>query len=253
MKKNILIVDDNRDVRDTIRNALEEEGFATSTAGSGQTLFSRLEGQNPDLILLDLMLPDENGLNLLSQIRQKSNAPVIIVSGKGDLVDKVLGLEMGAEDYISKPFQIKELVARVKVRLRYSNAPQGAGSGAARLEAKQILSFGRWVMDRERLQVYDSDKNSANLTVKEFRLLEAFVNAPNIVLTREQLLDKSRLHDFNVTDRAIDTQIARIRKKLGEEAENGLIQAVRGAGYIFSANVSAASVSAENRSSVTNP
>lgn len=238
MKKHILIVDDNRDVRDTIRNSLEEEGFVTSTASNGQGLMARMSGHKPDLVLLDLVLPDENGLNLLAQIRQEYTVPVIIVSGKGELVDKVLGLEMGAEDYISKPFQIKELVARVKARLRHTNAsnnkPEDSETAA---KPKTLTKFGRWTIDRERLQVYDHEQKSANLTVREFRLLEAFVNSPNIVLTREQLLDKSRLHDFNVTDRAIDTQIARIRKKLGEEAENGLIQAVRGAGYLFAAQV----------------
>jgi DNA-binding response OmpR family regulator len=238
MKKHILIVDDNRDVRDTIRNALEEEGFVTSTAANGQTLLARMSGQRPDLILLDLVLPDENGLNLLAQIRQEHTVPVIIVSGKGELVDKVLGLEMGAEDYISKPFQIKELIARVKARLRNGPAPQNNSEFVPeRLATKTVLRFGNWTLDRERLQVYDSEHKSANLTVKEFRLLEAFISSPNIVLTREQLLDKSRLHDFNVTDRAIDTQIARIRKKLGEEAESGLIQAVRGAGYVFNAEI----------------
>ena len=234
MKKHILVVDDNKDMRDVIRMGLEEEGFHVTTAPSGQSMMARLSQEQPDLILLDLVLPDDNGLNLMSRIRGKTSAPVVIVSGKGDLVDKVLGLEMGADDYISKPFQIKELVARVKVRLRAQSLAATDSAPYNTAAASKKVSFGKWTMDRERLQVYDEQKQSANLTVKEFRLLEVFVNAPNIVLSREQLLDKSRLHDLNVTDRAIDTQIARIRKKLSEDAEDGLIQSIRGAGYMFS-------------------
>lgn len=228
----ILFVDDNEDMRQTIKTGLERDGYDVTAVGDGKTLLEQLRRMAPDVILLDIGLPDHDGLQLMGDIRTFTDAPVIVVSGKNDPIDKVVGLEMGADDYVGKPFQMRELSARVKAQLRRT---QGKVSPAPNPPLKQAdkIVFGAWVFDRARLQVFDGAGASAGLTVKEFRLLEAFLLSPNRVLSREQLLEMSRSHGFNVTDRAIDTQIARLRKKLDGENENSLIEAVRGAGYIL--------------------
>jgi DNA-binding response OmpR family regulator len=231
MKPSILFVDDNPEMCELVRTGLERDGYAVTSTSSAQEFLEKLTFIRPDAILLDLVLSDENGLNLISKIREQTNAPVIVVSGKSDLVDKVVGLEMGADDYVSKPFQMKELSTRIKAQLRryQSLAPENR----ANAKTEQI-PFGKWVLDRARLQIFNKDKESGDLTVKEFRLLEALILCPNQVLSRDQLLEKSRSHDMNVTDRAIDTQIARIRKKIGDDGSGPqLIQSIRGIGYIF--------------------
>ena len=229
---NILLVDDNPDMRLTIRTALVRDGYAVLTAANARDMMEQIKSGQPDAILLDLVLPDANGLELMADIREYTNAPVIVISGKGDLADKVVGLEMGADDYLGKPFQMRELSARIKAQLRryrgdhkIENMVQGSN-----------VRFGSWFLDRKQLQVFDAGGQALGFTIKEIRLLEAFLDSPNQVLTREQLLDRSRQDGVNVTDRAIDTQIVRIRKKLGEGAEQ-TIQSIRGAGYMFSGAV----------------
>lgn len=230
MKPSILFVDDNPDMRELVRVGLENDGYKVTSTASAQEFLDKLPQLTPDAILLDLILADENGLNLISKIREYTNAPVIVVSGKNDLVDKVIGLEMGADDYVSKPFQMKELSTRIKAQLRRYKTP-GLQQDA---QATTKISFGSWVLDRARMQAYTKDGASADLTVKEFRLLETFALCPNQVLSREQLLDKSRENDMNVTDRAIDTQIVRIRKKIGDDGTcPQVIRAIRGVGYMF--------------------
>ncbi len=229
----ILLADDDADIRHLIRKSLERDGYTVKTAADGQELMARLKEESPDVILLDLVLPDENGLDMMERIRKCTNAPVIVVSGKNDMVDKIVGLERGADDYVGKPFQVRELSARIKAHLRRSHGVQVEGESLAHAER---IAFGQWTLDRAQLQVFDKAGASTNLTIKEIRLLEAFLATPRRVLSREQLLDFSRSHIVNVTDRAIDTQIVRIRKKLGTGADEA-IQAVRGAGYILTVDV----------------
>jgi DNA-binding response OmpR family regulator len=233
----ILLVDDNADVRQTVRAGLERDGYAVTSASSAREMMEKLKDGKPDAILLDLILPDEDGLGMMAKIREYTNVPVIVVSGRGDLVDKVTGLEMGADDYVSKPFQIKELAARIKAHLRRHRKDELKAEQRSARKTADVVKFDRWTMDRRRLQVFDEEGRPLGLTVKEFRLLEIFVSFPNEVLSRDQLLDRSRMDGFSVTDRAIDTQIVRIRKKLGAGADGSPIQAVRGAGYIFNAPV----------------
>ncbi len=235
MKAKVLIVEDNEDFLNALREGLEREEYEVATAANARQLAERLAMDIPHIILLDLMLPDCNGLDLLSSIRLCTNAPVIVISGKGELVDKVVGLEMGADDYISKPFQIKEVAARIKAQLRRYRA----GATPKLLEKKaNKLRFGSWTLDRGRLQVFDQKGQSGNLTVKECRLLESLILSAGKILSREQLLEMARAGEFNVTDRAIDTQITRIRRKIGDDGSNPkIIQSVRGAGYIFTAPI----------------
>ena len=231
----VLVVEDNKDMQQTIFDGLQREGYDTVGAASGKELFEKLDKQSPDAILLDIGLPDQDGLSLMAKIRSLTQAPVIVVSGKNDTVDKIVGIEMGADDYVGKPFQMKELSVRIKAQLRRSSG-QSTNQPSSNAKKAEKLKFNEWILDRARLQVFDDAGTSAGLTVKEFKLLEAFVSSPNRVLSREQLLDYSRSDGFNVTDRAIDTQIVRLRKKLGAESED-LIQSIRGAGYMFTAKV----------------
>lgn len=220
----VLVVDDNAALRGTIRENLELDGYAVFAADCAAEAMKILKVKRTDAILLDLVLPDADGLMLISQIRALTDAPVIVISGKAAWVDKVVGLEMGADDYLAKPFEMKELSARVKAAIRRSRPKPASGADAAPRRTR----IGVHIMDAAKFQVFDGAGKSCDLTPMEFRLLEALVRAPNRVLTREQLLDRAREGNLEVGDRAIDIQVARIRKKLGGGA---FIQTVRGVGY----------------------
>ncbi|MBL8713101.1 MAG: response regulator transcription factor [Alphaproteobacteria bacterium] len=226
----VLVIDDNAPLRETIRENLELDGYDVFNASCASEAMKILNVKRADLILLDLMLPDADGLALISRIRAVTDAPVIVISGKAAWVDKVVGLEMGADDYLAKPFEMKELSARVKAGIRrYRGRPAPNAHDAPRR-----TRFGAHTLDAARLQVFGNDGKSCDLTPMEFRLLEALVHAPHRVLSREQLLDRARAGDFEVGDRAIDIQVARIRKKLGASE---LIQTVRGVGYSLNCDI----------------
>lgn len=235
MKKPLIyLVDDNKDLQATISENLVEEGYDVTQIFSAADLLDKLNAPapaaKPDTILLDLILPDANGLNLIDKIHEHTDAPIIVISGKGQLVDKIIGLEVGADDYIGKPFEMRELLARVKAHVRrHQNQKLQHESAAA-----APIDFGDWLLDPMKMQVFDKDGRSGELTVKEYRLLESLVTSPDRVLSREQLLNKSRDSDADVFDRTIDIQITRIRKKIGDNAATGgVIKTIRGAGYMF--------------------
>lgn len=231
------MVEDNQALQETVRENLESDGYAVVTASSAEELFKNLEKGAADTILLDLVLPDGDGLSLIEKIRDYTDAPVIVVSGKGDMVDKVVGLEMGADDYLGKPFEMRELSARVKASIRRYKGQEQNNRKAPRPQDGKKIKFGRWTLDRSKFQLFDDADQSADLTVREFRLLEALLMSPNQVLSREQLLNKARETDFDVYDRAIDVQITRIRKKIEvNPQEPVLIKTVRGAGYMLVAD-----------------
>lgn len=243
-KGTVLTVDDDADLQVVMRHYLEAEGYQILSAQSGAEMLNKLEAASPDIILLDLILPDNDGLALLSQIRSKSSAAVIVVSGKDETADRIVGLEMGADDYLTKPFEMRELSARIKAVLRRTSgadapANDKAAAGGGLAKAARIL-FGGWVLDRRQYQLFDAEGKTADLTSGEFRLLEALVSAPNRVLSREQLFELTRGGEFDTYDRAIDIQIARIRKKLQDDPKNPeLIKTVRGVGYMFTGDAKA--------------
>lgn len=227
-----------------MRHYLEQQGYVILSALTGAEMLEKLESTHPDIILLDLMLPDNDGLTLLTALRSKSKAPVIVVSGKNEPTDRIVGLEMGADDYLTKPFEMRELAARIKAVLRRSTAEPvgkgGADSGNPLARAKRI-TFGGWTLDRMQYQLFDQNDQPAELTSGEFKLLEALVVSPNRVLSREQLFELTRQGDFDVYDRVIDIQIARIRKKIGDDPKTpDMIKTVRGVGYMFSGEAKAA-------------
>jgi two-component system OmpR family response regulator len=232
----ILIVDDHREIRDLVGRALIREGFRVSAAADGKAMRKVLADSRIDLILLDLMLPGENGLALCRELRMQSNIPIIMVTAKGEEVDKVIGLELGADDYLPKPFGTRELVARIHAVLRRARADPA--SAAPQSKPKRYV-FDRWILNTEARELIRSDGVTVALSTGEFDLLLAMVERPARVLTREMLLDLARGRAATVFDRSIDTQISRLRKKLeADPAAPRIIQTVWGGGYMFAAAVS---------------
>jgi two-component system OmpR family response regulator len=232
----ILIVDDHREIRELVTRALTKEGFRVSAAADGKAMRKVLADSRIDLILLDLMLPGDSGLTLCRELRAQSSIPIIMVTAKGEEVDRVIGLELGADDYLPKPFGTRELVARINAVLRRATPVD------APIERKPArLGFDRWVLDTGARELLRDDGVSVPLSTGEFDLLLVLVQRPQRVLSRETLLDLARGRTANAFDRSIDTQVSRLRKKLeADPADPKIIQTVWGGGYMFAAQVSEA-------------
>lgn len=230
----ILVVDDDAKVRTLLRRCLEGEGFAVSEAADGAGLLACLAKQQVSLITLDLNLGKENGLDLARDIRKVHNVPIIMLTGKGDAIDRVVGLEVGADDYLAKPFELRELVARIRAVLRRAvAAPAEPTTPAGRRYA-----FEAWILDINRRVLKRDGGNDLELTTSEFNLLEAFVKRPHRVLSRDDIMDLLKGHDWSPLDRSIDNLVARLRKKVEKNPDRpSLIKTVRGAGYVFTADV----------------
>jgi len=237
-KPQILIVDDEPKIRSLLRRYFEREGLAVSEAKNGSELRSQIQQQPPDLITLDLTLSGEDGLELAREVRAKCNVPIIMITGKGDTIDRVVGLELGADDYITKPFQLREVLARVRAVLRrYGAAEPAAAAPAAQTPGHERYGFGTMVLDVTQREFF-RDGVPHELTTAEFNLLELFVKRPHRVLTRDNIMDLLKGHAWSPMDRSIDTLIGRLRKKIEHSAENPrLIKTVRGIGYAFTADV----------------
>jgi two-component system, OmpR family, response regulator len=232
----VLIVDDEPRIRTMLRRYLSDEGFAVSDAADGAQLRQALERQPPDIVLLDLVMPGEDGLTLARYIRQRSDIPIIMLTGKGDLIDRVVGLEAGADDYITKPFELREVLARIRTVLRRAGRPAGAPAQAG--PASEILTFEGWRLDLTRRELQRPTGEIVPLTAGEFELLRVFAQHPNRVLSRDQLIDLVKGRDWAAYDRAVDTQVGRLRKKIEVDPSNpALIKTVRGGGYVFAASV----------------
>jgi two-component system OmpR family response regulator len=227
----ILIVDDHRELRDLVSRVLTKEGFRVSTAADGRAMRKALADSRIDLVLLDLMLPGEDGLSLCRAVRSESNIPIIMLTAKGDEVDRVIGLEMGADDYLPKPFGSRELIARIKAVLRRSHekAPN-AGSGTRPM----YYHFDRWRLDTGAREMLRDDGVAVPLSTGEYDLLIALIERPQRVLNRDQLLDLARGRSAAGLDRSIDTQVSRLRKKLERDpSDPKIIKTVWGGGYMF--------------------
>lgn len=231
----ILIVDDHREIRDLVSRALAKENFRVSAAADGRAMRKVLSDSRIDLILLDLMLPGEDGLALCRSLRAESNIPIIMLTAKAEEVDRVIGLEMGADDYLPKPFGSRELVARIKAVLRRT-----PGSAAAAPARPKRYRFDRWALDTGARELLRDDGVTVPLSTGEYDLLIALVERPQRVLSRDQLLDLARGRSANAIDRSIDTQVSRLRKKLEREpGEPKIIKTIWGGGYVFTPDVSA--------------
>ncbi len=231
----ILIVDDHREIRDLVGRALSREGFRISAAADGRAMRKVLADSRIDLILLDLMLPGEDGLSLCRAVRAESAVPIIMLTAKGEEVDRVIGLEMGADDYLAKPFGTRELIARIRAVLR--RAP-GAAAEAQAAHRPKLLRFDRWALNTETRELLRDDGVTVPLSSGEYDLLLALVERPQRVLSREQLLDLARGRAATAFDRSIDTQVSRLRRKLERDpAAPAIIKTIWGGGYMFAAKV----------------
>ena len=234
----ILVVDDDPKVRTLLRRCFEGEGFAVSEAKDGAELRAYLERHPITLITLDLNLGRENGLDLAWEIRKNCNIPIIMLTGKGDAIDRIVGLELGADDYLAKPFELRELVARVRAVLRRS----GAGADAQLSDHSYL--FDGWIFDPQRRTLVRHGGEAQDLTTSEYNLLEAFVKRPHRALSRDDIMDLLKGHDWSPLDRSIDNLVARLRKKIERDTDHpALIKTVRSVGYIFVADVKRAASS----------
>ena len=232
----ILIVEDDAKVRLLLRRCFEGEGYRVSEAGSGAEAVKLLATGSFELVTLDLNLPDSDGLTVGREIRARSEVPIIMVTGKGDTIDRVVGLELGADDYITKPFHVREVLARVRAVLRRAGGIQPAAPGAAGEDEQ--LTFEGWVLNVAKRELTSPAGESCELTTSEFDLLKAFATHPKRVLSRDQIMDLLRGHDWNPVDRSIDNLVVRLRRKIEADPERPrLIKTVRGAGYTFAADV----------------
>ncbi|HHQ4940306.1 TPA: response regulator [Aeromonas veronii] len=230
----ILVVDDHSEIRDLLKRFLEQHGLRVSCVRDGKEMKRLLEEREFDLLVLDLMMPGEDGLTLCRELRVKSNLPIIMLTAMGEETDRIIGLEMGADDYLAKPFNPRELLARIKAVMRRTQAEtQPAAETLTR-----DLRFDRWLLDVNRRELVDEDGVGLSLSTAEFDLLKVFLERPQRVLSRDQLLDLARGREAVAFDRAIDTLVSRLRRKLERDPKNPeLIKTIWGGGYMFSADV----------------
>ncbi len=233
MTATIALVDDDRNILTSVSIALQAEGFVTRVYSDGEVALKAFAENPPDLAVLDIKMPRMDGLELLRRLREKSRLPVIFLTSKDDELDEALGLAMGADDYIAKPFSQRLLIARIRAILRRAEPAQGGGEPGA--EAPQpVLERGRLAMDPARHRVTWNGDN-VTLTVTEFLILETLAQRPGIVKTRNQLMDAAYQDDIYVDDRTIDSHIKRVRRKFREvDAGFDSIETLYGAGYRFS-------------------
>jgi two-component system OmpR family response regulator len=230
----ILIVDDQQEICDVVQEYLTGEGYRVSTAHDGAGMRRVLGQGHVDLVILDLMLPGEDGLTLARSLRSESGIGIIILTGRGETVDRIIGLEMGADDYLPKPFHLRELLARVKAVLRRAHDRTAETPHSPRSRVR----FAGWNLDLSSRELMSPNGDEVRLTTGEFDLLSAFVNNANQVLSRDRLLDLARNREAGPFDRTIDVQVGRLRRKLEDDPQNPtLIKTVRGSGYIFTPTV----------------
>lgn len=233
-KPHLLLVDDERSIREPLAQYLSRNGFRVTAVDSATEARIRLNANAIDMVILDIMMPGEDGLSLCRHIRETSEIPVILLTARTEETDRIVGLEMGADDYVLKPFSPRELVARIKVIFRR------VATGGQRVTAPDgaNYSFAGWLLKTQERTLVDSEGVSLPLSTAEYNLMLAFATRPNSVLSRDQLLDITQGREANAFDRAIDNQISRLRKKIEPDPKNPtLIKTVWGGGYTLSADV----------------
>lgn len=230
----VLVVDDDHEIRDLLGRFLGKHGYRVTTVEDGKEMWRALDDWAFDLVVLDLMLPGEDGLTLCRNLRAKSQIPVIMLTVMGEETDRIVGLEMGADDYIAKPFNPRELLARMKAVLRRAQGAHAPVQGGGR----KILRFAGWSLDLGRRRLESPQGLVVDLSAGEFDLLAAFAERPQRVMTRDQLLDLTHGRTEALFDRSIDMQVSRLRRKIeADPKEPELIKTVRGGGYVFTASV----------------
>ncbi|WP_207477767.1 response regulator [Arenibaculum pallidiluteum] len=228
----LLVVDDDREIRDLVARFLDKHGYRVTPARDGAEMFRVLQDSRIDLIVLDLMMPGEDGLSLTRRLRATSRIPIVMLTAVGEETDRIVGLEMGADDYLPKPFNPRELLARIKAVLRRSGEAEEPGATG------RVLAFEGWELDLARRELRDPAGALVQLSAGEFDLLTAFAEHPRRVLSRDQLLDLARGRAAAPFDRSVDVQVGRLRRKIEPDPkEPTLIKTVRGGGYLFTPSV----------------
>ena len=233
-REHLLIVDDDKEIRNLLTDYLEQADYRVTAVGDGKAMRRVLEANRIDLVILDLMLPGEDGLTLCRELRSKTNLPVLMLTARGDEVDRIIGLEMGADDYLAKPFNPRELLARIKSVVRRAQAlPTNMES-----DKVHTLRFAGWTLDIATRNITAEDGLVVPLSGAEYRLLRVFLDHPQNVLAREQLLELANGREAILFDRSIDVLVGRLRKRLRDDSrEPVLIKTVRGEGYVLAASV----------------
>src|SRR5205823_10095218 len=234
--QHIIIVDDEAPAREMVGDYLKMHGFSVSLCEGGKSLRAAIETSVPDLVVLDLNMPEEDGLSIIRDLKSRANVPVIMLTATASPIDRVVGLELGADDYIAKPCELRELMARIRSVLRRSGPVKAAPEASAAKAAKdQLVRFGTKWLDLEAQALRDDEGNEHPLTASEFSLLRVFAANPKRVLSRERLLELANARDAEAFDRAVDLRIMRIRRKIEPDpSKPAVIRTIRGGGYLFS-------------------
>jgi DNA-binding response OmpR family regulator len=245
MQKHVLVVDDYKPFREVAEAQLIGEGYRVSLAEDGAAMRRLLARESVDLVLVDLALPSENGLSLVRFLRENHRCGIIVVSGRNDLTDRVVGLEVGADDYVAKPYETRELLARVNsVLRRVGNTSAALARPAAPAPGREVLAFAHWRFDAAARHLLAPGGEVVELTSGEFNLLSEFIAHPAEVLSRERLLQAVHNRNWDYFDRSIDVLVTRLRRKIEASPEQpAIVKTVRGAGYLFTATVSRSFVS----------
>ena len=227
----VLVVDDDRSIRELLSEYLSSEGYEVVLAEDGNSMRSAIERSAPDLVLLDLKLPQEDGLTLARYLRERYDVGIIMVTGAGGVVDRIVGLEVGADDYVAKPFDPRELLARIKSVMRRMHARPASET---RSEQRSLVQFGSCHLDLESHQLRDREGAEIPITSMEFDLLRVFAENPGKALSRDRILTLTKNREWDPYDRSIDIRVARLRRKVESDPENPqVIRTVRGVGYMF--------------------
>lgn len=234
----VLVVDDHLEIRTLLAEYLHKHGMRVETADGGENMRHHLSRASFDVIVLDLMLPGEDGLTLCRKIREKSTIPVIMLTAMGEEADRVVGIEMGADDYVTKPFSARELLARIKTLVKRSQSMPYHGEEPQQTKQFRFLN---WLLNPIKRELIDDDNKIIPLSSAEFRLLTVFLDNPKHVLSRDQLTEMTKGHSAGVFDRSIDNQISRLRKKIEQDPKSPeILKTVWGGGYIFTEEVTKA-------------
>ncbi|MFP4125581.1 MAG: response regulator [Alphaproteobacteria bacterium] len=238
-RPHLLVVDDDPEIRDLLARFLEKRGYRVDTAADGAAMFDALKAGAFDLVVLDLMLPGEDGLSLCRRLRRESELPVVMLTALGEEPDRIAGLEIGADDYVAKPFSPRELLARIRAVLRrYERAERRLEPLPEVAPEREWWCFAGWRLDPATRELQDPEGVVVTLTAGEFDLLRAFVERPQRVLSRDQLLDLTRGREPGPFDRSVDVQLGRLRRKIEADPKHPrLIKTVRGGGYVLAAAV----------------
>ena len=231
----LIVCDDEPDIRDTLSEYLTRRGYTVSCAGDGVELRELVDKQPADAVILDINMPGEDGLSLARYLRERGDIAIIMLTASGDVVDRIIGLEMGADDYLAKPVDLRELQARIKAVLRRGSKPAADSAAPAAASSGETVQFGRCILDLGAYKLFDQDGAEIPITAMEFSLLKVFADNAGRVLNRDQLLEQAHDRNWDPFDRSIDIRISRLRRKIeANPSKPEVIKTVRGIGYRFS-------------------